>query len=1060
MFSSSTSFRSIPCPVEDECGAPNCIFKHRLTPSQRAWQRIPELDELDSLPPRKRSKLEHSPAVSPSQPKPSKAFVGTLLSKNASGNANKLDSAGSVSTTARDISPPPIPRRPTQSKPARPSQQKPETLNPRMLVAPPAGHATRVLYLSKLHEAMVAVNERLLKDGTPKQRQSHMTPEQLIKLALDEEERMARENPSVYANVIKMSMVAHKKMSLEEWILKQQKTSILATEKQNPYSHVSPSITGLSTIQELQVLPCLLAKQDGLEKFGYVTSVPSEEGVNAARAALASCDYWEKCERCDSRFQVFPDRRQDGALTSGGECRHHPLRPVIPPKDPATKGPSGKVYPCCNEPIGTSQGCETMQSHVFKIADKNRLACVMQYEETPENPAALANRAVSFDCEMGWTTAGLELIRLTAVSWPKGDLLIDVLVKPLGTVLDLNSRFSGVRPEQFADALPYQESKSLETKNAQQLEIVESPRVARQLLFKLIGPTTPLIGHAIENDLNAVRVVHPCIIDTVLLYPVRGGLPLRKSLKAAANEFLGRSIQGGGAAGHDSKEDAKATGDLVLLKVKHKWTSLLGKGWKVAQGGKLIQPPSQGLEGTFPRTTLCIEESCRRKTAALGKDAAKIVQSEGAVLEAEILSCKGLAAERFRAALDSRRSGPSTHAPDIKDGKQRLGVKDAASNFLSPPSLPWRKPKQPLARSPPPPVVHYRLNNITATADPLKNRETFLILTPLARFYPGYFDNLLKLTYPHDLISVGFIIPKDSTGNTAARQLQERIKKIQALPEGQRFASITILRQDFEPPLSSQLEADRHKMDRQRDRRAAMAKARNALLFTTLGPTTSWVLWLDSDIVETPPTLIQDLARHDRPIIVPNCYQRFRNPDTGKSDIRPYDFNSWVDSEQAQALAKNMGADDILLEGYAEMATYRTLMAHLYDGLTEPDPDAHKEIFLDGVGGTALLVKADVHRDGAMFPPFAFYHLIETEGFAKMAARLGWKSFGLPNYLVRWNCPRTTRCVAYYLLKAHCILQAWRSCTRWDEGWMIHAGRPRESSETGERAEAQMYVGM
>jgi hypothetical protein len=52
------------------------------------------------------------------------------------------------------------------------------------------------------------------------------------------------------------------------------------------------------------------------------------------------------------------------------------------------------------------------------------------------------------------------------------------------------------------------------------------------------------------------------------------------------------------------------------------------------------------------------------------------------------------------------------------------------------------------------------------------------------------------------------------------------------------------------------------------------------------------------------------------------------------------------------------------------------------------------------VGGTALLVKAEVHRDGAMFPPFPFYHLIETEGFAKMARRLGWKSYGLPNYYV------------------------------------------------------------
>ena len=69
----------------------------------------------------------------------------------------------------------------------------------------------------------------------------------------------------------------------------------------------------------------------------------------------------------------------------------------------------------------------------------------------------------------------------------------------------------------------------------------------------------------------------------------------------------------------------------------------------------------------------------------------------------------------------------------------------------------------------------------------------------------------------------------------------------------------------------------------------------------------------------------------------------------------------------------------------------------------DPNGDSKREIDLDGVGGTALLVKADVHRDGAMFPPFPFYHLIETEGFAKMAQRLGWRATGLPNYYVRFT---------------------------------------------------------
>ena len=327
--------------------------------------------------------------------------------------------------------------------------------------------------------------------------------------------------------------------------------------------------------------------------------------------------------------------------------------------------------------------------------------------------------------------------------------------------------------------------------------------------------------------------------------------------------------------------------------------------------------------------------------------------------------------------------------------------KDAASNALSPPSLPFKKPANlgPNEVAPPPPVVHYHMNNVTTTSDPVGNRESILILTPLARFYQEYWDNLVKLSYPHDLISLGFIVPKGREGNEATRLLQERIQKTQAPTNKNRFASITILRQDSEPPVM-QDEKDRHALSAQKERRAAMSRARNSLLFTTLGPTTSWVLWLDSDIIETPPGLIQDLASHDKPIIVPNCFQRYYNKDKEAMDIRPYDFNSWQDSPTAKGLAEKMGPEEILLEGYAEMATYRSLMAYMAD----PNGDSKREVDLDGVGGTALLVKADVHRDGAMFPPFPFYHLIETEGFAKMAQRLGWKAFGLPNYYVCALC--------------------------------------------------------
>ena len=321
---------------------------------------------------------------------------------------------------------------------------------------------------------------------------------------------------------------------------------------------------------------------------------------------------------------------------------------------------------------------------------------------------------------------------------------------------------------------------------------------------------------------------------------------------------------------------------------------------------------------------------------------------------------------------------------------------NAASHPLSPPTSPFRKSNN-KGKPPPPPVTRYNMNNVTTTPHPIDNNEHILVLSPMARFYQGYWDNLLKLSYPHELMTLAFILPKTKEGNAATAQLQAQITKTQKFgDEKERFKSIIILRQDIEPPLSSQDESERHKIENQKARRAAMAKARNSLLFTTLGPSTSWVLWLDSDIVETPPSIIQDLASHDAPIIAPNCFQRFLNPETNQMDERPYDYNNWQDSPTAQELASKMGPDDILLEGYAEMATYRSLMTYM----ATPGQDLHQEVPLDGVGGTALLVRAEVHRDGAMFPAFPFYHLIETEGFARMAKRLGWVSIGLPNYKV------------------------------------------------------------
>ena len=55
---------------------------------------------------------------------------------------------------------------------------------------------------------------------------------------------------------------------------------------------------------------------------------------------------------------------------------------------------------------------------------------------------------------------------------------------------------------------------------------------------------------------------------------------------------------------------------------------------------------------------------------------------------------------------------------------------------------------------------------------------------------------------------------------------------------------------------------------------------------------------------------------------------------------------------------------------------------------------------LDGVGTTFTLVKATVHREGAVFPPFVYHHELDSEGFAKMVKSMGFSVYGIPSYTI------------------------------------------------------------
>lgn len=290
----------------------------------------------------------------------------------------------------------------------------------------------------------------------------------------------------------------------------------------------------------------------------------------------------------------------------------------------------------------------------------------------------------------------------------------------------------------------------------------------------------------------------------------------------------------------------------------------------------------------------------------------------------------------------------------------------------------------------------YDLSFAEATDRGWERNERVLYLVPLRdaeNHMDMFFGHMENLTYPHNLIDLAFLL-SDTKDNT----LQVLTTRLDALQQNedpsQRFGAIRIFERDFGQAIGQGF-SDRHSFEAQGPRRKLMARARNWLLSVALEPYHSWVYWRDADVEVVPPSILEDLMSHDKDVIVPNVWRPL--PDWLGYE-QPYDLNSWKESETSYQLANDLGEDSVIVEGYAEYATWRAHLAYLRD----PSGDPNVEMELDGIGGVSILSKAAVFRHGALFPAFSFEKHAETEGFGKLCRRMGFSVVGLPHYVI-WH---------------------------------------------------------
>ncbi|HLP23356.1 MAG TPA: hypothetical protein VK139_04865 [Microbacteriaceae bacterium] len=242
---------------------------------------------------------------------------------------------------------------------------------------------------------------------------------------------------------------------------------------------------------------------------------------------------------------------------------------------------------------------------------------------------------------------------------------------------------------------------------------------------------------------------------------------------------------------------------------------------------------------------------------------------------------------------------------------------------------------------------------------------TMLIATPMknaARHLDRYFSNLETLEQDPKTISLGFLVSDSPDGTW--EELQRRKPELEA-----RYRRVTMRQKDFafEVPFG----LSRWSNVIQSQRRIVLAKSRNHLLFSALDDE-EWVLWLDVDVASFPHDVVSQMWATGKSILHPNCVTA--------PGGRSFDGNAWRHSG--------------------------TLFMHGMRG--------QGLVRLEGVGGTMLLIKGDIHRDGLVFPSYPYgrrspYARIrnevtgvgggeyETEGLAHMAKDMGHETWGMPD---------------------------------------------------------------
>ncbi|XP_046985004.1 RNA exonuclease 1 homolog [Schistocerca americana] len=291
-----------------------------------------------------------------------------------------------------------------------------------------------------------------------------------------------------------------------------------------------------------------LMTEEDLRNNGFPRPHPEEKGVAIVYSSykqfvVASNPLKRICDRCGKEYSV----NSQGFPVKAEECINHSGRLY----NMRINGSWQERYLCCSEGIGAA-GCNHSDCHVSSNFNPSNLRGFVRTLPRETEVADGDYGVYALDCEMCYTTMGLELTRVTVID-RKYKTVYETLVKPKNPIIDYNTRFSGITEEQLRD-------------------VTTSIYDVQSALLSFINSQTILIGHSLDSDFRALKLIHDTVVDTSVVFPHRKGPPYKRALKTLCNEYLSKNIQNS-ESGHDSAEDAKACMELMLWKIKHEGSS-------------------------------------------------------------------------------------------------------------------------------------------------------------------------------------------------------------------------------------------------------------------------------------------------------------------------------------------------------------------------------------------------------------------------------------------------------------------------------------------------------